>query len=223
MNKRFLLKKTSQSCGFSSGHVWMWELDYKESWVLKDWCFWTVVLEKTLESPLDCKEMEPVHPEGDQSWVFIGRTDVEAETPILWPPDKLFIFFWMLSSIQINNVNSLIHSEYSSSWLDIHIETYTFSPIPLIDGSLLYMFLRIKKKIQIIYHWSIQANGHRSAFSLWFSLWKDQIIVMKTYVTFIQIQLLLTFCCICVHAPRHPFVRACHVKLPALNCHITKW
>ena len=65
----------------------MWELDYKESWVPKNWCFWPVVLEKTLESPLDCKEIQPVHPKGDQSWVFIGRTDAEAETPILWPPD----------------------------------------------------------------------------------------------------------------------------------------
>ena len=72
---------------FSSGHVWMWELDYKESWAQKNWCFWTVVLEKTFESPLDCKEIQPVHPKGDQSWVFIGRTDVEAETLILWPPD----------------------------------------------------------------------------------------------------------------------------------------
>ena len=76
----------SQSYGFSSSHVWMWELDYKESWELKNWCFWTVVLEKTLESPLDCKEIQPVHPKGDQSWVFIGRTDAKAETPILWPP-----------------------------------------------------------------------------------------------------------------------------------------
>ena len=67
--------------------VWMWELDYKESWVQKNWCVWTVVLEKTLESPLDCKEIQPVHPKGDQSWVFTGRTDVETETPILWPPD----------------------------------------------------------------------------------------------------------------------------------------
>ena len=65
----------------------MWELEYKESWVLKNWCFWTVVLEKTFECPLDCKEIQPVHPKGDQSWVFIGRTDVETETPILWPPD----------------------------------------------------------------------------------------------------------------------------------------
>ena len=78
---------SSQGYGFSSGHVWMWELDYKESWVLKNWCFWTVVLEKTLASPLDCKEIQPVHPKGDQSWVFIGRTDVKAEIPILWPPD----------------------------------------------------------------------------------------------------------------------------------------
>ena len=77
----------SQSYGFSSSHVWMWELDYKESWVLKNWCFWAVMLEKPLESPLDYKEIQPVHPEGDQSWVFIGRTDVEAKTPILWPPD----------------------------------------------------------------------------------------------------------------------------------------
>ena len=77
----------SQGYGFSSGHVWMWELDCEESWVLKNWCFWTVVLEKTLESPLDCKEIQPVHPKGDQSWVFIGRTDAEAETPLLWPPD----------------------------------------------------------------------------------------------------------------------------------------
>ena len=77
---------SSQGYGFSSGHVWMWELDYIESWAAKNWCFWTMVLEKTLESPLDCKEIQPVHPKRDQSWVFIGRTDFEAETPILWPP-----------------------------------------------------------------------------------------------------------------------------------------
>ena len=71
---------------FSSGHVWRWELDFEESWAPKNWCFWTVVLERTLESPLDCKEIQPVHPKGNQSWVFIGRTDAEAETPVLWPP-----------------------------------------------------------------------------------------------------------------------------------------
>ena len=79
---------------FSSGHVWMWELDYKESWAPKNWCFWTMMLEKTLESPLDCKEIQPVHPKGDQSWVFIGRTDVEAETPVLWPPHVKSWLIW---------------------------------------------------------------------------------------------------------------------------------
>ena len=74
---------SSQGYGFSSSHVWMWELDCEESWAPKNWCFWTVVLEKTLECPLDCKEIQPVHPKGDQSWVFIGRTDAEAETPVL--------------------------------------------------------------------------------------------------------------------------------------------
>ena len=72
---------------FSSSHVWMWELDHKESWASKDWCFWTVVLEKTLESPSDCKEIKPVNPKGNQSWIFVERTDAETETPILWPPD----------------------------------------------------------------------------------------------------------------------------------------
>ena len=75
---------SSQSYGFSNSHVQMCKLDYKESWVLKNWCFWTVVLEKTLKSPLDCKEIQPVHPKGNQSWIFIGRTDAEAETPIFW-------------------------------------------------------------------------------------------------------------------------------------------
>ena len=78
---------SSQSYGFSSSHVWIWELDYTKSWIVKNWCFWTMVLEKTLESLFDCKEIQQVHPKGDQYWVFIGRTDVEAETPILRPPD----------------------------------------------------------------------------------------------------------------------------------------
>ena len=78
---------SSQSYSFSSSHVWMWELDYKESWASKNWCFWTVVLEKTLGSPLDCKEIQPVNLKGNQSWIFIGRTDVESETPILWSHD----------------------------------------------------------------------------------------------------------------------------------------
>ena len=95
---------SSQGYAFSSSHVWMWELDYKESWVPKNWCFWTVVLEKTLESPLDCKEIQPVHPKGDQSKTFIARTDAEAETPILSPPDAKNWFIWkdlMLGKIEV--------------------------------------------------------------------------------------------------------------------------
>ena len=84
----------SQGYSFSSSHVWTWELGYKESWVPTYWCFCTVVLEKTLESPLDCKEIQPVHPKGYQSWAFIGRTDFEAETPILWPPDGKSWLIW---------------------------------------------------------------------------------------------------------------------------------
>ena len=84
----------NQSYGFSSSHVWMWELDHKGGWALKNWCFWTVVLEKTLESPLDCKEFQLVHPKGYQSWIFIGQTDVEAETPVLWPPDAKSWLIW---------------------------------------------------------------------------------------------------------------------------------
>ena len=85
---------SSQSYGFLSSHVWMWQLDYKESWVLRNWCFWTVVLEKTLGIPLDCKKIQPVHPKGNQSWIFIGSTDAEAETLILWPPDGKNLLIW---------------------------------------------------------------------------------------------------------------------------------
>ena len=77
---------SSQGYGFSCGHVWMWELDCEESWAQKNWCFWTVVLEKALESPLDCEETQPGHSKGDQSWVFFGRNDAKAKTPVLWPP-----------------------------------------------------------------------------------------------------------------------------------------
>ena len=85
---------SSQAYGFSSSHVWMWELDCKESWAPKNWCFWIVVLEKTFESPLECKEIQPVHPTGNQSWIFIWRADVEVETPILWPLDAKSWLIW---------------------------------------------------------------------------------------------------------------------------------
>ena len=87
--RRYFANKgpSSQSHGFSSSHVQMWELDQKESWALKNWCYWTVVLEDTLENLLDCKEIKPVSPKGDQSWIFVGTTDAEAESPILWSPN----------------------------------------------------------------------------------------------------------------------------------------
>ena len=94
---------SSLGYGFSCGHVWMWELDCEEGWALKNWCFWPVVLEKTLESPLDCKEIQPVHYEGDQPWVFFGRNDAKAETPVLWPPDLKNWLIWedlMLGKIE---------------------------------------------------------------------------------------------------------------------------
>ena len=84
----------SQSYGFSRSCVWMWELDYKKSWVPKNWCFWTVVLQKTFESPLDSKEIRPVHPKRNQSWIFIGRTDAEAEALVLWPLDAKNWLIW---------------------------------------------------------------------------------------------------------------------------------
>ena len=90
----FANKGPCQGYGFASSHVQMWEMDYKESRVPKSWCFWTVVLEKTLESSLDCKEIQSVRPKGNQSWIFIGRTDVEAETRILWPPDTKSWLIW---------------------------------------------------------------------------------------------------------------------------------
>ena len=95
--RHYFTKKgpSSQGYGFSSGHVFMWEVDCEESWALGNWCFWTEVLEKTLKSPLDCKEIQPVHAKGDQSWLFIGKSDVEAETPILWPPDAKSWFIWI--------------------------------------------------------------------------------------------------------------------------------
>ena len=105
---------SSQRYGFSSSHVRIWELDYKLSWTLQNWCFWTVVLEKTLESSLDCKEIQPIYPKGNQSWIFIGRTDVEAETLILWPPPDSFEKTLILGKIE----SWRIMGQQKMRWLD---------------------------------------------------------------------------------------------------------
>ena len=107
---------SSQSYGFCSSPVWMWELDCKESWVPKNWCFWIVVLEETLESPLDCKEIQPVCPKGDQSWTFIGRTDAEAETPVLWPPDAKNWLIW--KPLMLGKIEGRRRGWQRMRWLD---------------------------------------------------------------------------------------------------------
>ena len=106
----------SRDITLPTSRVWMWELDCKESWVLKNWCFWTVALEKTLESPLDCKEIQPVHPKGDQSWIFIGRTDAEAETPILWP---LGAKSWLTEkTLMLGKIEGRRRGRQRMRWLD---------------------------------------------------------------------------------------------------------
>ena len=110
---------SSQSYGFSSSHVWMWELNYKESWAPKNWCYWTVVLEKTLESLLDCKEIHPVHPKGNQSWIFIGRTDAEAETPIRWPADVKNWLIWKKKTLMLGKIEGgRRRGQQRIRWLD---------------------------------------------------------------------------------------------------------
>ena len=103
----------SQSYGFSSSQVWMWEMDHKEDWAPKNWCFWIVVLEKTLESPLDCKEIKPANPKGNQPWIFVGRTDSEAETPILWPPH---VKNWLMNKDKGANFYHYYSTEFWKFW-----------------------------------------------------------------------------------------------------------
>ena len=109
---------SSQSYSFSSSRVWMWELDHKEGWAPKKWCFWTVVLEKTLESPLDCKVIKPVHPKGKQFRIFIGRTDAKSKTPILWPPDGKNWLIWKDLDAGISSLShSVIFLYFFLHWL----------------------------------------------------------------------------------------------------------
>ena len=105
----------------------MWELDYKESWSLNYWCFWTVVLEKTLESPLDCKEIQRVHPKGNQPWIFIGRTDAEAETPILWPSDAKSWLIWKDTSNRVWCWERLKVGWQRMRWLDCITDSMNMS------------------------------------------------------------------------------------------------
>ena len=133
----FAYKGPSSQCyGFFSSHVWMWELDYKESWALKNWCFWTVVLEKTLESPLDFKEIQPAHPKGNQSWIFIGKTNAEGETPILWPPDVKNWLIWKDPDTGKDWRREEGHKESEQlNWTEFNCSWYSFNILLISSGS----------------------------------------------------------------------------------------
>ena len=123
----------SQSYGFSSGHEQIWEWDHKENWAPKNWCFWTVVLEEIIDSPLDCKEIKPVNPKGNQFWIFIGRTEAEAETPVLWPPDaknRLIGKDLMLGKIEGRRRRGWQRMR----WLDGIINGHEFEQAPGVGG-----------------------------------------------------------------------------------------
>ena len=131
----------------------MWELDYKESWAQKNWCFWTAVLEKTLESPLDCKEIQPFHPKGNQSWVFIGRTDFEAETPILWPPDVKSWLIW--KSLMLGKIEGKRRrGRQKMRWLD--------GITDLMDMGLGKLVLQFMGSQRVEHNWATELNWTES-------------------------------------------------------------
>ena len=116
--RKYFAKKgpSSQSCGFSCSYVWMWDLNHKEGWALKNWCFWIVVLEKTLESLLNCKEIKQVNTRGNQAWIVTGRTDAEAESPILWPPDAKN---WLIGTLMLGKIEGRRRrGQQRMRWLD---------------------------------------------------------------------------------------------------------
>ena len=145
--------------------MWMWELNYKESWVLENWCFWTVVLEKTPEYSLDSKEIQPVHPKGNQSWIFIGRTDVEAETPVLWPPDGKNWLIW-----KVPDTGKDWRGCQKIRWFDD------------VNSSMDMSFSKLQELVTDREAWSAAVHGVAKS-RIWLSDWTELKIVLRQYLS----------------------------------------
>ena len=176
---------SSYSYGFSSGHVWIWQLDYKETWVLKNWCFWTAVLEKTLESSLDCKEIQPVHPKGDQSWVFIGRTDAVAETPIIRPPHaKSWLIWrpWCWERLKARGEgddrgwDGWMASPTQWTWVWVNSRSWWWTGRP---GVLRFMGLQ-----RVRHDWATELNWTELMWNKTYILWQDKENLTKNFLCF---------------------------------------